>query len=175
MIRNTLWLSMLALLLSGCAMGPKYARPAVETPSTYREEAVPASTNSLADLPWWEVYKDETLKGLIETALTNNFDLRVAISRMEQARAVANQSRAPLMPAFGYQYEPSRGRTLTATGMDTVDSASAVLTAAWEVDLWGQLRQLHGSDRAKYLASEDNRRAVTMKLVDHFLTGATTS
>jgi multidrug efflux system outer membrane protein len=165
MIRNTLWLSMIALLLSGCAMGPKYARPAVETPSTYREEAVPASANSFADLPWWEIYKDATLKALIETALTNNFDLRMAISRMDQARAVANQSRAPLMPAFGYQYEPSRGRTATLAGMDTVDSASALLTASWEVDLWGQLRQLHGSDRAKYLASEDNRRAVTMKLV----------
>ena len=156
---------LVALLLSGCAIGPNYVRPAIETPSTYRGQSSPAPTKSLADLPWWDIYKDETLKDLIEIALTNNFDLRVAISRMEQARAIANQSRAQLMPALGYQYEAGRGRTMTLADIDTVDSASAVLAVSWEVDLWGRLRQLHGSDLAQYLASEENRRAVTMKLV----------
>jgi outer membrane protein, multidrug efflux system len=153
------------LLFSGCAIGPHDVRPAIETPPSYRGQLSPALRASLADLPWWDVYQDETLKGLIETALTNNFDLRVAIRRMEQARAIASQSRAQLMPTLGYQYETSRGRAMTLTGIDTVDSSSAVLSASWEIDLWGQLRQLHGSDRARYLASEENRRAVTMKLV----------
>ncbi len=154
-----------AAWLTGCAIGPKYARPAVDAPATFRGQTTPVEAKSLADLPWWEVYKDSTLQALIETALTNNFDLRIAVSRMQQAHAVANQSRANLFPQFGYQYEAARARSMTLTGMDTADSGAANLTAAWEVDVWGRLRQLHGSDWSKYLASEDNRRAVTMKLV----------
>lgn len=167
MNRNTIGLLALALLLSGCAIGPNYVRPTVDTPSTFRNQAAPAPAKSLADLPWWDIYKDETLKELIVAALTNNYDLRVAISRVEQSRAVAAQSRGSLFPQLGYQYSAQRALTPGVTNPDllTENSSSAGLTAAWEVDLWGQLRRLHESDRAKLLATEDVRNGVTMSLV----------
>src|SRR5215469_4870843 len=71
--------------VGGCALGPNYKRPAVDTPEEYRF-ATPQATNSLGELPWWEVFKDPLLKELIHTALTNNYNLKQAVARVEQAR-----------------------------------------------------------------------------------------
>ena len=95
-----LLLSLAALaMLSGCAMGPNYKRPAVEAPPDFRFAASP-TTNCFADLPWWEVFKDPTLLGLIQAAVTNNYDLRRAVARVEQARnlAVIRTSRSDTSP-----------------------------------------------------------------------------
>ena len=167
MNRNMILIPVAAVLLSGCAIGPDYVRPAIESPSTYRDQVAPATEKSLADLPWWDVYKDPELETLIREALAANYDLRMAVSRLEQARAVAAQSRGQLFPQFGYQYDASRGLIPSATNPDlsTDNSGSAVLTAGWEVDLWGQLRRLHEADRAKYLATEEAKRGVTISLV----------
>ena len=167
MNRNTMWISAFALLLSGCAIGPNYVRPTIDTPSTYRDQALPATEKSLADLPWWDVYKDPELATLIREALAANYDLRMAVSRLEQARAVAAQSRGNFFPQLGYQYGASRGLIPGATNPNllTENSSSAALTAGWEVDLWGQLRRLHEADRAKFLATEEARRGVVISLV----------
>jgi outer membrane protein, multidrug efflux system len=71
------------LLLAGCAVGPNYHRPPVHAPDAFRGEAQ-ATTNSFADLPWWQVFHDDTLQNLIRVALTNNYDLRIAASRVLQ-------------------------------------------------------------------------------------------
>lgn len=73
------------LLLTGCAVGPNHQRPAVNAPESFRNGPVAGTTNSLAELPWWELYRDATLSSLIRTALTNNYDLRIAIARAEAA------------------------------------------------------------------------------------------
>src|SRR5437867_9525019 len=99
-----------ALLLPGCAVGPNYKRPAINSPTHFRNASTEASTNTVADLQWWELYKDETLNSLIQTALTNNYDLRIAITRVEQARAIAGQAKAQLVPRIGYEGATSRGR-----------------------------------------------------------------
>src|SRR5947207_1197954 len=79
----------LALLLAGCAVGPNYQRPSVTAPESFRFTApIPASTSSLGDLPWWDVFQDERLRELIRIAFTNNYDLRIAITRVEQARSL---------------------------------------------------------------------------------------
>lgn len=167
MNRCLFWIPAAALLLSGCAVGPNYVRPTLDTPSAFRGQAAPAAARSLADLPWWDVYRDPQLATLIREALDANLDLRMAVSRLEQARAVAAQSRGLFFPQAGYQYEAGRGLIPGATNPDlsTDNSGSAVLTAAWELDLWGQLRRLHEADRAKYLATEEARRGVTIGLV----------
>ena len=79
----------LVMLLAGCAVGPDYRKPEVPMPDNFRGAPASAAAQSLADLPWWDIYKDETLTGLIRAALSDNFDLRVAVTRVEQARAVA--------------------------------------------------------------------------------------
>src|SRR5690349_12893401 len=93
----------LTWLMAGCAVGPNYKRPAINSPTNYRNAAADPSTNSLADVQWRELYKDETLHSLIQTALTNNYDLRIAITRVEQARAIAGQAKAQLVPRIGYE------------------------------------------------------------------------
>ena len=167
MKRNTAWISACALLLSGCAIGPNYVRPTIDTPSAYRGQPPPATEKSLADVPWWDVYKDADLAALIREALADNYDLRKAVSRLEQARAVAAQSRGNFFPQFGYQYSASRGLIPGAANPNllTENSSSAALTAGWEVDLWGQLRRLHEADQSKYLATEQARRGVVLSLV----------
>src|SRR5947209_3154648 len=89
-----------AALLTGCAVGPNYHRPAVQVPATFRapEPLPPQQAASLADLKWFEVFKDDQLHGLIRTALAQNYDLRAAVSRVEAARASLGITRSNQFP-----------------------------------------------------------------------------
>src|ERR1700683_5695963 len=82
--------------MTGCTVGPNYHRPAVQTPETFRApEPLPApQATSLADLKWWEVFKDEKLQDLIGAAVAANYDLRDAVTRVEQARASLGVTRS---------------------------------------------------------------------------------
>src|SRR5262245_20684238 len=77
-----------AWLATGCAVGPHYKRPGVDSPARFRSGPSEAPTNTLADLQWWEIYRDPVLSSLIRTALTNNYDARIAVTRVEQPRAI---------------------------------------------------------------------------------------
>jgi multidrug efflux system outer membrane protein len=156
------------LLISGCAVGPNYKRPTIDSPGAFRDGQ---QTNaSYADLAWWEVYKDETLQRLIREALTNNYDLRIAITRVEQSRALAMQARSQFVPSVTYNGTVSRGRNyLFGSGFPnnagTVNSAAATLNAFWEVDLWGRVRRLNESAQAQFLASEEAQHGVRLTLL----------
>jgi len=157
------------VFMGGCAIGPNYQRPAVDAPGSFRFAASP-STNSFGDLPWWEVFKDPILLELITTAVTNNYDLRRAIARVEQARNLAVAARAPLFPQVGYGGNVGRGRNAlfnTPAGLNgaTESYAAANLNAVWEIDFWGRIRRLSEAARAEYLATDEARRAVTTALV----------
>ena len=95
------------LLLAGCAVGPNYQRPKVPVPTEFRGAEGAAQQASIADLPWWSVFKDEQLKSLVQTALANNYDLAIAVSRIEQSRQIAAQARALYFPAAGYAVRAS--------------------------------------------------------------------
>lgn len=155
---------------SGCAVGPNYKRPTVDSPGNFRNAPSVVTTNSFADLPWWDVYKDETLKSLVYTALTNNYDVRIAAARVEQARAISAQARSQFFPSVNYGGAVSRGRneflgSPNANGGDTGDAAFAAVNAAWEVDIWGRIRRLNESAKAQFLATEEARRGVMLSLV----------
>ena len=156
-------------LLGGCAMGPDYKRPVLDTPAGYRFDAV-TTTNSLGDLPWWEVFKDPTLQELIRTALTNNYDLKKAVARVEQARNMAVATRSQLLPQIGYGGGVGRGKNAAfnspaSLGGATESTASLTLNAAWEIDIWGRIRRLSEAARAEYLATAEAQRGVTITLV----------
>jgi multidrug efflux system outer membrane protein len=156
-------------LLAGCSIGPNYRRPAVNSPAIFRDD--PAPTNaSFADQNWWQVYQDEILQALIREALTNNYDLRIAAARVEQARAVAAQARSQFVPSVDYSGVVSHGRndlfgSAYPNASATASSAATALNAFWEVDLWGRVRRLDESARAEFLASEYGRRGVRLSLV----------
>ena len=159
----------ITLALAGCAIGPNYKRPTVDVPGDFRF-AANQSTNSFADLPWWEVFKDPTLLDLIRTAVTNNYDLRQAVARVEQARNMAVAARAPLFPQMGYGGGVGRGRNALFNSpfplMGATESSAQVnLNAFWEVDLWGRIRRMSEAARAEYLATDNARRGVTIALV----------
>jgi multidrug efflux system outer membrane protein len=164
----------LLLIIAGCAVGPNYKQPAVNSPDNFRF-APARTTNSLADLPWWELFHDPALQNLIATAITNNYDLKVAVARVEQARNLAVAARAPLFPSIGYSGGVGRGKNAflnTPAGLNgaTESSASATLNAFWEIDLWGRIRRLSEAARAQYLATDEARRGVMITLVSDVAT-----
>jgi multidrug efflux system outer membrane protein len=157
------------VMFGGCAVGPNYQRPAVQSPENFRF-AENQATNSLGDLPWWKVFRDPILQGLIGTALTNNYDLKQAVARVEQARDQASAVNAAFLPQAGYGGDLGRGRnalynSYAALNGRTETSAQFNLNAAWEIDLWGRIRRSSEAARAQYLATEQARRGVTLTLV----------
>ncbi|MBX3359756.1 MAG: efflux transporter outer membrane subunit [Phycisphaeraceae bacterium] len=164
------FLILAVLVLQGCLVGPDYERPEITTPPGYRGDSAQGDAASIADLPWWEVYQDPTLQDLIGTAISNNYDLRIAIARIEQARAIAAQSRSELYPSIGYGAAVSSGRneflgSPSVTNGSSSSPFAGVLNAAWELDVWGRIRRLNEADLAELLATEEARRAVLLSLV----------
>lgn len=154
-------------VLGGCAVGPSYRRPVVEMPPAYRGEDTQAEATSVADLPWWELFQDTALKGLIEEALANNYDLRIAASRVEQARYAVGVTRADLMPQVDYQGDAQRGRFMVP-GQEENATGNSFLGAfqmAWELDIWGRIRRATEASLADLFAAEDVRRGVLLSLV----------
>src|SRR5262249_36709 len=98
-----------ALTLQACAVGPNYSRPYTTIPDSYRGDYAP-QPESLADLPWWEVFQADQLQALIAEALRNNYDLETAVARVEQALGILVQTRSAIFPQGSYQGEAARGR-----------------------------------------------------------------
>jgi len=107
--RQKILVGIAGVLMAGCAVGPDYKRPALDTPGSYRFSPS-GGTNSLGDLPWWQVFKDPTLQGLIHTALTNNYDLKQAMARVEQARASVVATRSGYFPQLAFSPSLTRQR-----------------------------------------------------------------
>ena len=161
-------------LLAGCAVGPNYKPPVIDSPSTFRGETGAANGPS-AELAWWQIYQDATLQALVREAFTNNYDLRIAVTRVQQARALAMQARSYFVPSVDYNGAVSRGRndlfgSPYPNNAATLSSATATLNAFWEVDLWGRVRRLNESARAQFLASQEARRGVRLSLLSDVAT-----
>lgn len=160
-----------ALLLGGCAIGPNYQRPLVAQPPTFRGQAA-AEATSLADVPWWEVFQDPVLNGLIQEALRTNYDARVAAARVQQARANLSVARSDFFPSLDYGATAGRTRIpLNLLGVgggpetQTTDVFAGTISMSWELDIWGRIRRSNEAARATLLATEDARRGVWLTLV----------
>jgi multidrug efflux system outer membrane protein len=166
-------LALSTLLLSGCLWGPVYKRPAVSAPPAFRGQSTEEAF-SLADQAWWTVYSDPLLDGLIKEALKNNYDLRTAIARAQQARAYVGVARSAYYPSVGFDtgaqrdlgvYKASPGLDLPAAGSSTQTLLLGGLSAAWEIDLWGRIRNSTAAANATYLGTEEARRGIMLSLV----------
>ena len=167
---RTLLISVAAtLLLSGCMMGPDYVRPPVDSPAAWRVNYADAADT--ANIRWWELFNDPTLNQLVDTALSENKDVRIAAARVEEFAARVDISRAGYFPQIGYDGEASRNRVSREVyGGGWVDERkynnySACASLGWELDLWGRIRNSTEAARAELLAQEENRRAVILSLV----------
>jgi len=171
------WMTLLAgalAVLSGCLVGPNYKRPAVSTPPSYRGPSA-AESASMADLPWWSVFQDDTLQGLIRAAVANNRDLRVAASRVEQARQLSLQAHSQNLPSVVYETGVSGGQNESLGSPAPQNgprqgTASILLQASWEADVWGRIRRSNEYALAVYMGSEQARRGVLLSLVSSVAT-----
>jgi outer membrane protein, multidrug efflux system len=167
-------LAVAGALLAGCAVGPNYRRPAVTVPEQLRGQAGPADAASLADQTWWQVFGDDSLKVLIDEALRNGYDLRLAVWRVEEARANAGIAAAQYWPQVQVQADWTRSRlSAFAVGAPSPPLNLYDVNAglSWEIDLWGRIRRTNEAALAQALASEEARRGVLLSLVSDVATG----
>jgi len=160
-----------AAAFAGCAIGPDYKRPAVAEPPTFRGQET-AEAVSFADAPWWEVFQDPILKGLIQVALRGNYDAAIAAARVQEARANVGVARSDYFPSINYSLDA--GKSKVGPGIlggpggavpNATNFFSASTIMSWELDIWGRIRRSNESARAILLATEDARRAVWLTLV----------
>ena len=167
-MRKSLLVTLLALLASGCMVGPDYVRPPADAPTAWRLNDRDAK--DLANTAWWEQFGDPVLDDLVRIALRENKDLLIAAARVEEFAGNYGFVRSGLFPQAGAGYEAKRQRDITAVVIgagagDTFNTYSAVLNASWEIDIWGRIRRQTEAARAQLLASEEGRRGVILSLV----------
>jgi multidrug efflux system outer membrane protein len=170
-------LALVAMALSGCiSLAPDYERPALDLPAGW---AAPEGQSAASvGAQWWKLYGDERLDKLVEEALANNANLALAVARVDEARALLGESRAGQFPTVDAGVEASRTKSSLTTavalppGTDrTTDNYRATLSAAYEVDLWGRLRDTTAAARAELLASEAARETVRITLAADVVQG----
>ncbi len=160
-MKNVTAVALLSLMFLGCAVGPKYNRPQVQAPPNFYPEQQ-ATTNSAADLAWWDLFKDPVLQSLVREALKNNYDLRFALARVEQERALLGVARSQYYPQVGYDSSIS-GQQTPAVPNHTYYAYN--FSAFWEIDLFGRIRRLTEAQQAVYFATEEARRDVRLVIL----------
>ena len=171
-----LLLSIIVFLLSGCTLAPEYTRPDAPVPSewptgpAYQETKTGTSAQMVAELPWREFITDERLRKVIETALNNNRDLRLAALNVERARAYYGIQRAELLPSVngvGSMYKERTPADLSSTGSAlTAERYDVNLgIASWEIDFFGRIRSLQDKALEQYLATDQARRSAQLMVI----------
>jgi multidrug efflux system outer membrane protein len=161
----------IAILISGCTVGPNYKKPAATVPVTYRglapEEAAKTDSASVGDQKWPEVFQDQQLQALIRTALQQNYDVRIAGARILEAQAQLGITRADQYPSVGAGASLSDQRSAKSAFLPALERSTGQLnvSAAWELDFWGKFRRATEAARANLLASEWARHEVISTLV----------
>jgi outer membrane protein, multidrug efflux system len=162
------------LLLAGCTLHPKYTRPPADLPGAYRGESPQdVQAGSVGDLKWWDIFQDPALQDLIRTALQQNFDVRIAASRITQAEAQLGITRADEFPtlaggADAVTLRAAKNKLQPAYQLNAEQLGGSL---SWELDFWGQFRSATESARAQLVATEWGRRAVLSTLVANVASG----
>jgi multidrug efflux system outer membrane protein len=160
----------IAAALAGCTVGPDYVRPTVDTPPAWRIDYPKAA--EVANLKWWEQFGDPVLNELVEAALRDNRDLRVAAARVDQFIGALTATGSQFYPQIGYGADASRARA-SAVGQPPLPPGAnpyfslynVSLGAQWQVDLFGRVRRQTEAAQAQVYASEQGRRGVVLTLV----------
>ena len=162
-----IFVTLAASLIGGCAVGPNYHKPAIQTPAAYRDlpEDPQAQTQaaSFADLPWWQVFQDPQLQELIRTALKQNYDIQLATERINAERAQLSITRSQLFPQAQASGNFTGGKEQHFQSKSNFLALTA--DAAFQLDLFGKLRRETEAARAQLLATEDAQRTVMLTLV----------
>ena len=168
-MRKPILLSVVAVILAGCAVGPDYTRPSVETPQAWRYEAKEAQ--DVANTLWWEQFGDPVMNELILAALKENKDLMIAAARVEEYEGRLMVTRSDLFPQVTGSGTSSVNRVSEKGATPVPSSVSnpsktyqGTFGSFWELDIWGRLRRADEAARADLLATEEVRRGVILTL-----------
>lgn len=178
-MRRFVILFLLMALCNTFALGQKYQRPKVQTPAEYRSAPPgPNDPQTIADMKWFEVFKDKALQELIQAALAGNYDLREAVARIDQARANYGLTRSDQFPTFAASTDLVTQRRSRSGALDVPEPINRNRTfgsvllnlLTFELDIWGRLRKATAAAKADLLATEETRRAVVTTLVSDVAT-----
>jgi multidrug efflux system outer membrane protein len=163
------------ILLAGCTVGPNYKRPTVNVPTDYRDSmaAQAATVSSLGNEKWWDVYQDPVLVQLIHTALQQNYDVRIAATRVLQAQAQLGITRANQFPSASVGagvFSQQNAKVSSLFPAYEVNAGQINLSVIWNLDFWGKYRRQTEAARAQMLASEWGQQAVISSLVANVAT-----
>ena len=164
---RSLILAVFSMLLVSCAMGPNYSRPDIPTSDSFRMAEDSKDLPSLANMPWWELYRDEELQRLIRIALEENKDLKRAVASIDEFQArlfTARMDFAPQLSATG-NVPAARLGGVRFPGFASPFNYYGQGSLSWELDIWGRIRRANEAGFADLLAQEENRRAVTLQIV----------
>jgi outer membrane protein, multidrug efflux system len=176
-MKTTALLGIVAVLAleTGCMVGPKYKRPAVDVPQEYRAPATQQATqgSSQGNEPWWQVYQDPVLAQLIHTAIAQNYDVRIAAARVLEAQAQVGITRANQLPSANVGADVFSQQNAKVTKLFPayqVNGGELNLSVIWNLDFWGKYRRQTDAARAQLLATEWGQRAVVSSLVANVAT-----
>jgi len=170
-ITRALAVPLICGLVAGCAVGPDYVKPKVDTPQEYR--FAEKDVQDTANTEWWKQFDDPVLDQLIAEALANNKNVKIAAANVEQAAGALMQTRSQFFPQVNYSASATRQRASEIAGIPLTGAViknpsttyEALAGASWEIDLWGRIRRLTEAARANLLATEQARRGVVLSLV----------
>ncbi len=164
MKKNILLLFVVLLLISSCAVGPNFQKPEIESPEYFVYDSLRADT--VLNLRWWELFEDEQLTSLIDSAIINNKDIQIAASRVVEARYVLGYTKANQWPVIGYSGN-AQGSNIDLNGNSgsQVNSFSALGNVNWEIGFWGKYRRANEASREELLATQYAHRAVMISLI----------
>ena len=172
-MRKSVLLLMLCVAAAGCALQPRYQRPAVELPAAWRKSA----PEPVLDGKWWRLYADPALDRLVDEALTNNTDLAAAVARVDEARGLLGEADSRRYPSVDAAAAHGRNLASAATGTlppglpRELSETRASLNVSYEVDLWGRLDAATQAARAELLATESARDTVRITLAADVVKG----
>jgi len=154
--------------ITGCAMGPDFKKPVLETPDNFRFSD--SESKEVVNLNWWELFDDPVLYSLVVTALMDNKDLMIAASRIEEARAALGFTKADQYPRLDLEAGAAVGNYLGISRSSTTDKYAFIAPIlSWEIDFWGKYRRSTEAARAELMASEYSLKTVQLSLISEIV------
>jgi multidrug efflux system outer membrane protein len=149
----------LAILPVGCLVGPKYEKPVEQNAASFQNGSASVDTlASVVNVKWFDLFNDEVLKRLIYKGLESNYDMKIAMARIERTRAELGYTKADLLPAIGYSGTVNSNEK-------TFMPSNASASLSWELDFWGKIRHENRAVQDELLASEEGRKVILSNLV----------
>jgi len=152
---------MLIFITQSCKIGEDYTREEQNTLITYRQDF--PKDSAISNIPWWKLFNDPVLVGLIDTALVNNKNIQIAIARINESQLHLEISKSDYYPSVNYGVNGSSGVNSEISGFN--NSFVGGLNVSYTVDLWQKIRTLNKIALQEYLATEEAYKSLNITII----------